>query len=60
MEYEWDDIDVDYPADYLARINEMERDYFDQQVSIDLSIKIKGKIRLDFFLNFLLYCRPQT
>lgn len=22
MEYEWDDIDVDYPAEYLARINE--------------------------------------
>lgn len=50
MEYEWDDIDVDYPADYLARINEMERDYFDQQVSIDLSINIKGKIRLDYLL----------
>lgn len=50
MEYEWDDIDVDYPADYLARINEMERDYFDQQVSIDLSMNIKGKIRLDYLL----------
>lgn len=54
MEYEWDDIDVDYPADYLARINEMERDYFDQQVSIDLSIKIKGEIRKDFFFKFLI------
>lgn len=50
MEYEWDDIDVDYPADYSARINEMERGYFDQQVSIDFSIKIKGKIRLDYLL----------
>lgn len=57
MEYEWDDIDVDYPADYLARINEMERDYFDQQISIDLSIKIKGKIRLDYllFMFFLFF-----
>lgn len=53
-EYEWDDIDVDHPADYLARINEMEGDYFDQQVIIDLSIKIKGKIRLDFFKKFLI------
>lgn len=40
MEYEWDDKDVDYPAEYLALINEMERYYFDQQVSIDLGIKI--------------------
>lgn len=29
MEYEWDDIDVDYFVDYLVWINEMERDYFD-------------------------------
>lgn len=40
MEYEWDDVDVDYFAEYLARISGMERDYFDQQVSIDLSMKI--------------------
>lgn len=33
MEQEWNDIDVDYPAEYLAQINEMEIDYFDQQVS---------------------------
>lgn len=50
MEYEWDGIDVDYPAEYLARINEMERDYFDQQVIIDLCIKIKGKIGLYYLL----------
>lgn len=43
MEYEWDDIDVDYLAEYLTRINEMERDYFDQQVSNDLSKKFRGK-----------------
>lgn len=58
MEYEWDDIDVDYLAEYLARINEMQIDYFDQQVLI-LAYKFRGKkgIKLPFINVFYFFYR---